>query len=292
VNAFISWDCLPPEEQISSTLSPMLTVSNLFKLDDITNEEIAELCSDSNPQRNVIFTVEGGHTIVKLSETIAVKIGATEREAKNQTIARTLVEHAIAYVPRVHRFFRVGTRSYLVMEFIHGKPFDVMDPSKATSRLMAALEHLSQIRGLHAGPLAGGSPSGLLWSDCFDAAPSNTDEVEEYFNIRLSKYSKRVTLSQRDLILCHLDLADSNILYMDNGAICILDWDSAGFYPQALEFCALLLNWRGVGGDNDLVHRILIALRNSSLYREPEVHLLYEGWVSGQKYWLSVLSIN
>jgi len=257
----------------------------LLNIDEASNEAIAALCADTNILRDVIFTIEGGCSIIKISDTVVVKVGATEREARNQAIARDIIDMEIAYVPKVYQFFQYEGRRYLVMEYINGKPFNKVDPLDATSRLLKAIRHFSQIRSNQAGSLSGGRPSGLIWSDCFDANPSNTDDVEDYFNVRLRKYSEHVTLTQRNLVLCHLDLADRNILFFNDGRLCLLDWDSAGFYPQALEYCSLHLNWQGAGGDTDLVDRILNMLQTTDLYRQSEVRLIYEGWLSGQRHW-------
>lgn len=86
---------------------------------------------------------------------------------------------------------------------------------------------------------------------------SNLQDIERYFNVRLQKHSKSIKMNG-PLILCHLDLADRNVIYGNDGSVCILDWSSAGFYPQSLEIAALHLN--DFNGDQ-LVIQIIHALR-------------------------------
>lgn len=222
----------------------------------------------------------GGTKVIKISDTVVVKIGATEREAKNQEIARTLVDPRIVYIPEVHRFCRVQECGYLVMEYVHGKCFNEVDHRSAVTRLFSVLDHFSGINGTQAGPLNGGQPSGLLWFECGASRFSNAVDIEDYFNIRLKRRSKRVTSSTHNLVLAHLDIAERNILFLDDGTISILDWDSAGFYPQVLEFCALCLNRNQ---ENDLVSGVLDTMSED---KAVEVRLLVEAWVIGQKGYL------
>ena len=160
--------------------------------DTTTDEAIAEFCLNTDAQ-NVVYNELGGTKVIRILDNTVVKVGAIEQEAENQRIARTLVDQSIVHIPVVHRFFRIEELGYLVMERVDGKSFNDLDPSLATSRLLAMLDHFNQIRGRNAGPFAGGIPSGLIWDNSHNAAPSNTLEIEEYFNARLRRSSKEIT---------------------------------------------------------------------------------------------------
>lgn len=183
--------------------------------------------------------------------------------------------------PKVYRFCFVNEYGYLVTEFIEGKTYDQIDSSQAVSSLLATLEHFRSIEGRKAGPLAGGSPCGSLFLDCHDQV-SNVEEIEEYFNIRLRKRSKAIILSERKLKLFHTDLAGRDILFMNDGTISILDWDTAGFYPQPLEFCSLYMN----SFDDPFLSRALLALRKTGSYPADDVLLLQEAFTIGHRYYL------
>lgn len=281
----------------SSKRLPVSILADAFKtacamsldIDTITDQEIADFCLD--PHRVLIsnhtlspFT----STVVKVSETIVVKLGADETEAKNQRISRTLVNPSIVRVPEVFRWFLLNGRNHLVMEFIEGRTFSEMTPSDAVSQLVAVIEHFANIRGTECGTLdrdyEDGFPRGLIWdNNHFNLNPSNTEEVEEFFNIRLKRSSKKVELTRRELVLCHLDLADRNILFLDSGIIALLDWCNVGFYPQALEFTALRMNHRP---PNDLVKHMVRELQTNRLYQEAEVDLIEQGWALGVHWYL------
>jgi hypothetical protein len=44
--------------------------------------------------------------------------------------------------------------------------------------------------------------------------------------------------SSAKLVMCHTDLAPRNILWLGDGLLALLDWGSAGFYPQVFEVYA------------------------------------------------------
>jgi serine/threonine protein kinase len=252
-------------------------------LRNATDEDLTEICAKCS---KVLYEILGGAKVVQISYQIVVKIGATEQEAENQRIARSLVDLKIAYVPEVYRFFTLRGCGYLVMEYIDGNSF--METPNATSCMLSVLDHFSQIQSSKSGPFAGGPPQGLIWQESRETSMSSLKEVESYFNIRLQKHSKSIEFSG-PVVFCHLDLADRNVIYRNNGSVCILDWKSAGFYPRSLEFSALYLNRRY---DDQLVIQTLRALQQdnllqeSSVYIEHEIELLLEAWVIDQKYWL------
>jgi hypothetical protein len=257
-------------------------------LHNATNEELAKLCTEANPKRIVLYEFNGSARVVQITESVVVKIGATDKEARNQNIARTLLNPTIVYVPKVFRSFSLDGCRYLVMEYVQGRSSTELGINEAALRLLPALEHFATVEGQHAGPLSGGVPSGLLWDPLQDQPPSSTDEIETYFNRRLvspipnSENYGTLHLSKRNLILCHLDLAERNLLFLDNGSVAIFDWDSAGFYPQALEFCALVLNERY---DDKLISNTVKFLRHSTMFYEQEVRLLVIAWGNNLRFW-------
>ncbi|KAJ5429298.1 hypothetical protein N7491_006314 [Penicillium cf. griseofulvum] len=104
------------------------------------------------------------------------------------------------------------------------------------------------------------------------------DEVEEWFNSRLFPGDGKVRFDHTPLVLYHLDIAPRNIIWLDDGRVCLLDWASAGFYPRLLEFASLffqeyhfsemLLKAVGFGSgcDKEEQQRICQALYNNERY--------------------------
>jgi len=65
----------------------------------------------------------------------------------------------------------------------------------------------------------------------------------QLFHRRLKHDGLSLSFQECDLklVLCHLDIAPRNILWLDedDGALCIVDWASAGYYPRIFEWCSL-----------------------------------------------------
>lgn len=66
--------------------------------------------------------------------------------------------------------------------------------------------------------------------------------MQKWFNSRLFAEQGQVQFDHTGpFVLCHLDIAPRNIIWCDDGCICLLDWASAGFYPRLLEYVSLHL---------------------------------------------------
>lgn len=209
----------------------------------VEDDKIVRLCSASNPEREILSQIEGGGSVVKISEDACVKIGygVQEDEANNQRRASALIDHNIVRVPRVHRFFSAGGLGYLVMEFIGGThPEDVLGKT-CVDLVIKAISHFADIRSDRPGSLGGGPSRGLVWSDYMDFSPTSIGDIEQYFNY-YKKLQTKVDLAEYPLVLCHMDIACRNLLMQEDGSLCLLDWASAGFYPKFFEVAAMRIN--------------------------------------------------
>lgn len=202
-----------------------------------TNDELISFCS--KPSREVIGGAPYGNLVIKLSETAVVKfgVGVKEEEANNMKMAYQLLDHNIVRVPLLYRFFTRGAFGYIVMEYIQGRIIEPLEAPNLISKILRIVAHFAEICGLKPGPLGGGASRGLLWSDDEDLYLNTTQDLEDFFNSRLRQHHRKLILGNCKLVLCHLDIAPRNILWLDDGSICFLDWESAGFYPRSFEFC-------------------------------------------------------
>ena len=93
------------------------------------------------------------------------------------------------------------------------------------------------------GPISGGVPHGYMWSEYGARQRFQTlDEIQDWINYRLGYFDLKVDLKPYELRFCHLDLARRNMILQPDGSICLLDWQSAGFYPRIFEIrCIHLL---------------------------------------------------
>jgi hypothetical protein len=115
-----------------------------------TEDEIIRHCSRSNPDRNVISELEGGLSVIRISEDAAVKcgFGVTLFEATNQQQAYEMLNPAIIRIPKVYRFFTSGADDgYLIMEYINGQPISSMpDPDIYLEPMAKVLNLFEQVQ--------------------------------------------------------------------------------------------------------------------------------------------------
>ena len=207
-----------------------------------SNDELIALCAD--PAHEVIGGEPYGNQVVRISDEAVVKfgIGVKEEEAKNQSAAYELLDRNFVRVPRVYRFFIYKTCGYIVMEHINGSVFDRLEDPDSIAITARILDYFSTIRNDRPGPLGGGVSRGLLWPDNEDLSFDTVEHMEDFLNSRISREPGRLALRGYDLVLCHLDIAPRNILVLEDGSVCLIDWASAGFYPRFFEFCIQWIN--------------------------------------------------
>ena len=252
--------------------------------DKATNGEIVQHCLCSIPDRKIISEFEGGLSIIQISEDAVVKceFGVTELEAQNQQQAYEIINPAIIRIPRVYRSFTHGLAGYIVMEYINGQPLSsVEDPTIFLEAAAKMLKHFEQVRREKPGPFHGGLAYGKLWLDYDSIAPATIVDIEEYYNKRQLKSLPKLNLSEYPLIFCHLDIAPRNILVLENGSLCLIDWATAGFYPRLFERCALRLNIKQKDDWNARSINCLDMLNEAEI---PHAHLLEQAYYLGQRY--------
>lgn len=142
-----------------------------------------------------------------------------------------------------HAFHEFTTSSngdgdgYIVMEFSERKLIDPLDAS-AIERVAKVLDYFSTLRGSVPGPPSRGPCRGLLFPDTLDLVFDTLDEMEKWWNSRILPHEPKLTFQGFELVFCHLDIAPRNILWLEDGSICIVGWNSAGYYPKLFEFCS------------------------------------------------------
>jgi thiamine kinase-like enzyme len=123
--------------------------------------------------------------------------------------------------PKVHHFFR-DTRTgigYLAMEWINGAPIDTQDRSQADA-LRTAMGHLAAFKRAFPGLILRGEPQGIFWEDGVPSVSDTVKGLSDWVNIW---QHEQMDFQCEDLMLCHLDTAVDNILWLSNGQICFLD---------------------------------------------------------------------
>ncbi|KAK2796103.1 hypothetical protein FQN52_000078 [Onygenales sp. PD_12] len=191
--------------------------------------------------------------VVRLPGGIVVKLGptATPGLTATQQYAHQHLDPKIVRVPQVYRYFQCQDPSepvwlfgYLFMEYIPGKTLDELDVDvykDMTERLAGIVSHLHSVRGRNVpGPVGGGVPRGNIWG--YHDAETEFGSVEDlnaWVNRRIAVINKSVDFKSYPLVLCHLDVCRRNIILMEDGSLCLLDWGFAGFLPRIYEVAAI-----------------------------------------------------
>lgn len=240
-------------------------------LDTLSDDALVRLCSDSNPDRTILCSILGGATVVKILGDVVVKFGfgVKESEWKNQEKAFELIKPELVRVPKPYRFFTSGTVGYLVMEYIKGETLSHAN-AECINRLRDALQHLAHIRSHRPGALGGGPSRGQLWSAYHDFIPTHRRDIEEYYNLRMRRTGKELDLGNLPFVLVHGDIVDRNIIVTDE-YIALVDWASAGFYPNFFERCIMRMNFYFSDGSLQAVDEALGSLPDEE---EAQIPLL------------------
>lgn len=226
-----------------------------------TDEELIRLCEQGYSD-NIREGYSDSIRVVRISDTIIVKFGldVTRAEAATQSLVWRHADPNIFRVSEPYRFFQDKSRGpdltigYLVMEYIEGTSLStyletatVQEQETAVKCVFKILDHLKTIplpKGQGPGPIGGGPLRGHLWSDSGIVSRfSSVSEMANWLNQILSDYAPNVQKDSFNFesarpVLCHMDLAPRNILWLGGGQLALLDWGSAGFYPSTFEVYA------------------------------------------------------
>lgn len=248
------------------------------------DSDLVEFCLNAPPDR-LVGRKDLGKKVVRISEDLVIKHGrfVTKEEALNQQRAFELVDRNIVCIPQVYRFFSDETgRGYIMMEFVEGKIIDPLDDQRLIDKLVRILDHFSTITSDVPGPLSRGPCAGLLWPDAEEPSTfESKQEMETWFNNRLFPGEGSMTFEHSDLVLCHLDIAPRNIIWKPDGEICLLDWESAGFYPRLFEFWPL---WN-LGEKEGVFNGMLLnSMRPLPEYESNQKWPICRVWYNTQKY--------
>ncbi len=256
-----------------------------FDVHTATIDALVAVCSSVSCETLGGAPNGSGRRVVKVSEQAVIKfgIGVTESEANNQRGAYLLLDPSIVRVPQVYRFFTNGQHGYIVMEYIKGQILTPLEDQRLIHRVARALAHLAELSCRIPGPLSSGVPRGFLWPENEDLSFINILDVERYFNSRLAKSSPRLDFAQCNMVLCHLDVAPRNILWQEDGTICLLDWECAGFYPRILEVCAQRII---LGKDGEFNRILLEYMPDLTEEEEVQAKLIMQAYSNAQRYHL------
>ncbi|KAJ5225231.1 kinase-like protein [Penicillium chermesinum] len=248
---------------------------------DIRQASVIAYCQNPLPD-NILSRY--GKRVIRISDQQVVKWGpdVTIEEAENQRIAYELVDSRIVRIPRVYDFFcDEQGRGYIVMELINGKVIDPLEELGAVEKVAGVLDYFATLQRATPGSLCKGPCRGLLFPDTEDLVFKSPDEMEKWFNSRLLSHNPKLSFQGCDFVLCHLDLAPRNILWQEDGSLCLIDWASAGYYPRLFEFC---VQWIIEGKDGRFNSLLLAKMNPLSAQEMAQKESIMCFWRNIQKY--------
>ncbi|CZR68444.1 uncharacterized protein PAC_18343 [Phialocephala subalpina] len=221
----------------------------------VTRDEIVKSISIA-PE---IRLCEGAPSVARVTSSAVVKWGRHIHlsEARNM---QYVIEHTQIRLPTVIDAWEVDDMTegdefntcYILMEYINGKVLiDIWDEldEKAQRGIQSQIyEYICQLQNLHLktpGPFGGGISEDALFTG-YGAGPfESPKDLEAWYNDRLlvcHDYGRATHLSPgafsgkfNELVMCHLDLNQRNVLLDDEGKIWLIDWASAEAYPPWFE---------------------------------------------------------
>ncbi|KAH8819364.1 kinase-like domain-containing protein [Xylogone sp. PMI_703] len=259
----------------------------------LSDVEIVQCCN--SPNRRVVGSIAEDNFVVVLSEKAVVKFGwgVTSEEVGNQRWAFERLNSGILRVPEVYRYFtdqpdeNLSPVGYIVMEYIHGKVFESLNDDQV-AKIGDILSHFATISGQCPGSLQQGIARGLLWQDNGEPTFKNTEQMQKWLNVRLPDVEDKLSFMKYPLVLCHMDLAPRNFVWLNDGSVCLLDWASAGFYPRFFEV-SLLKIMEGNHGDYEV--RLIDKLEKLTEDEETQGSLLARSFYNGIRYSFSSIDI-
>lgn len=226
---------------------------------EATDDEIVQFCR--KPDLVKVGQLGWGLRVIKISEDAVVKLGVTRCEAANQHLAYEILARFNIPVPQVYRYFDSGRTGYLIMEYIDGQPLSTIEnPDMYLEPMAKILKVFEGVQRDKPGPFHDGLAEGKLWMSHWPIAPATIADIEKYYNTKQLKNSTSIKLSDYPLVFCHLDIAPRNILVLEDNSLCLIDWNSGGFYPRLFERTGIDINIRGVDSWNTKLLKLLDEL--------------------------------
>lgn len=199
------------------------------------------------------------HTIASVQDQVVVKYGSLVRQVEADTMQFVSL-HTSVPIPKVHgTFTNEDGVTFIVMEFVRGETMEAAwttlskdEKQKLAVQLGSYLDDMRKLEGEYIGAL-GRLPCKVVSLQGPWTGPFNTEkelnetllrdferEVPGYFGSMLKKLLK----DGHQVVFSHSDLSMRNIMVRDEQIIAVLDWESAGFFPEYWDYAHSFLGVR------------------------------------------------
>ncbi|KAH9971223.1 kinase-like domain-containing protein [Lactifluus volemus] len=178
-------------------------------------------------------------------------------------------------VPRVQDIFIINQTTYIIMDYINGLEFSQKALSvEQRERIIEELKgYIAQMRALkptRPGRVEAADGSGVSDSRLWGSPPPPFESVEKFhsrlghdFILKLDKHRNAwpqfQAMGNRQYCtkFTHSDIAPRNILVNNGKIAAIIDWETAGWYPEYWEYTCWALSNRGSPQWGELVEEVL-----------------------------------
>jgi aminoglycoside phosphotransferase (APT) family kinase protein len=194
----------------------------------------------------------GTTTVVRVSRDTVIKRigGSSQTEALSLRYVR---DHTTILVPQVKNFFAHPTvGSYVTMDYIEGQTLSqcwrhigLLHKLQIAWKLRGYIHQLRRLRRSIPGPIDNSYCTGRFFTEN-GAGPFETEgDMIDWFNHKLDiakarkdapETTAQFEVGEWPLVFTHQDLCRRNIMLARNGDVYIIDWTTAGFYPEWLEY--------------------------------------------------------
>ncbi|KAI0006689.1 kinase-like domain-containing protein [Xylariaceae sp. FL0662B] len=225
-----------------------------------SHEEITAIVSGRSEGKQLEVN-DDDRGVVKIGEHFVVKYGKELNliEGENMLFVR---EHTNIPVPTVYAMFKHEPSKFniIIMEFISGKPLHTcIGNLSATQRQLVGFQLRSHVAELRKIPSAGffgvvdrRPYINMSWVFKREAGPfeSAVDFIDAYFSAQFGDKTGKLNSELDDIkseflqiskgldspVFTHADLQTKNIILREDNSICIIDYESAGFYAEYFEY--------------------------------------------------------
>lgn len=215
------------------------------------------------------------HTIVSVQDQVIVKYGSLVREVEAETM-QFVSSHTSVPIPKVHgTFTNEDGITFIVMEFVRGETLEAVwttlskdDKQELALQFGSYIDNMRKLKGEYVGALGRRSCNVVSLQGPY-TGPFNTEnelnetmlrdferEVPGYFGSVLKKLMK----DNHQVVFSHSDFSMRNIMVLDKQIVAVLDWESAGFFPEYWDYAHSFL---GVRWNNDALSDYALFLQES-----------------------------
>ncbi|KAF2486342.1 kinase-like domain-containing protein [Neohortaea acidophila] len=222
------------------------------------------------------ITDDAQRRITRIFPNQVVKGPCTQQEVEGTLFA---AQHAAlhSFTPRIHRIHeRRDGRAFIIMEFVEGENLlDVwprLDDVGRRDVVKQLWRNLQQLRacvqpvsasGVLVGSAISGSevrdgsysldPFGPFWNlEGFNRLQQRNPNLQ-----RFSRFWTPVDKRAASTVFTHGDMALRNVIVRQDGSLCLIDWEAAGWWPEYWEMCKWHFgDWPRLPGWVDLMDEV------------------------------------